>query len=69
MSENNQPSQEMKLANMPIARRAAVLEQARTAKMARSAHAYVRGNTAKFYKWLAAMPVAARVPAGPAILR
>lgn len=36
-------------------------------KMARSAHAYVRGNTAKFYEWLAASPAARRVPEGPAI--
>lgn len=36
-------------------------------KMARSAHAYVRGNTAKFYEWLEASPAAARVPQGPAI--
>lgn len=36
-------------------------------KMARSAHAYVRGNTAKFYEWLDASPAAKRVPAGPAI--
>ncbi|WP_243643472.1 DUF2252 family protein [Sphingomonas sp. PP-F2F-A104-K0414] len=35
--------------------------------MARSAHAYVRGNTAQFYEWLAASPVARRVPTGPAI--
>jgi uncharacterized protein (DUF2252 family) len=47
--------------------RLAILEAARTQKMARSAHAYVRGNTAKFYEWLAASPVARRVPEGPAI--
>nr|WP_294356817.1 DUF2252 family protein [uncultured Sphingomonas sp.] len=44
-----------------------VLEYNRTRKMARSAHAYVRGNTAKFYEWLDASPVATRVPQGPAI--
>ncbi|AYJ87438.1 DUF2252 domain-containing protein [Sphingomonas paeninsulae] len=43
------------------------LESARTMKMARSAHAYVRGNTIKFYEWLALSPVAARLPQGPAI--
>ena len=43
------------------------LEAKRTLKMARSAHAYVRGNTVKFYEWLAASTVAARLPAGPAI--
>ncbi len=47
--------------------RHAILEANRTLKMARSAHAYVRGNTAKFYEWLAASPAAARVPEGPAI--
>jgi uncharacterized protein (DUF2252 family) len=36
-------------------------------KMARSAHAYVRGNTAKFYEWLDASPAAKRVPVGPQI--
>ena len=40
-------------------RRATVLENRRTLKMARSAHAYVRGNTVQFYEWLAASPVAA----------
>ena len=47
--------------------RIATLESARTLKMARSAHAYVRGNTVKFYEWLAASPVAGRVQMGPAI--
>jgi len=32
--------------------RAAILAERRNAKMARSAHAYVRGNTVKFYEWL-----------------
>ena len=44
-----------------------LLREARELKMARSAHAYVRGNTVKFYEWLAASPVAARLPEGPAI--
>ncbi|UAK26716.1 DUF2252 domain-containing protein [Sphingomonas nostoxanthinifaciens] len=35
--------------------------------MARSTHAYVRGNTVKFYEWLEASPVAQRLPKGPAI--
>ena len=35
--------------------------------MARSAHAYVRGNTSKFYEWLASSPSAARVPTGPPV--
>ncbi|WP_267387402.1 DUF2252 family protein [Sphingomonas sp. GC_Shp_3] len=44
-----------------------ILETNRTRKMARSAHAYVRGNTVKFYEWLEASPVAGRVPIGPAV--
>jgi len=44
-----------------------ILREARELKMARSAHAYVRGNTVKFYEWLAASPVAARLPGGAAI--
>jgi uncharacterized protein (DUF2252 family) len=32
--------------------RLAVLAERRNAKMARSAHAYMRGNTVKFYEWL-----------------
>ncbi|WP_288416954.1 DUF2252 family protein, partial [uncultured Novosphingobium sp.] len=47
--------------------RQAILEASRTRKMARSAHAYVRGNTATFYDWLRAGPHAPRVPDGPAI--
>jgi uncharacterized protein (DUF2252 family) len=31
-----------------------ILSECRNLKMARSAHAYVRGNTLKFYEWLAA---------------
>ncbi|WP_174298846.1 DUF2252 family protein [Sphingomonas bacterium] len=50
-----------------VAERLAILDSNRTLKMARSAHAYVRGNTAKFYDWLAASPVARRVPEGPAV--
>ena len=46
--------------------RAKVLEARRTAKMARSAHAYVRGATAMFYEWLAELDPA-RLPAGPPI--
>jgi uncharacterized protein (DUF2252 family) len=44
-----------------------LLEAARTLKMARSAHAYVRGNTIKFYEWLAASPMASRAPQGPPV--
>jgi uncharacterized protein (DUF2252 family) len=47
-------------------RRARILEQRRTTKMARSAHAYVRGNTVAFYAWLGTIE-ASKVPAGPPI--
>jgi len=50
-----------------ITERNEILQKARTRKMARSAHAYVRGNTAKFYEWLAHSPVARRIPKGPPI--
>jgi uncharacterized protein (DUF2252 family) len=43
-----------------------VLCALRNAKMARSAHAYVRGNTIKFYEWLAS-PERNQVPEGPSI--
>src|SRR5271163_1445216 len=33
-------------------RRASILDACRSLKMARSVHAYVRGNTVKFYEWL-----------------
>jgi uncharacterized protein (DUF2252 family) len=44
-----------------------LLDQRRALKMARSVHAYVRGNTAKFYEWLQASPVWDEVPHGPPI--
>lgn len=47
--------------------RAAVLARTRDLKMARSVHAYVRGNTVQFYEWLEASPVAASIPEGPAV--
>jgi uncharacterized protein (DUF2252 family) len=47
--------------------RTAVLARTRALKMARSVHAYVRGNTAQFYEWLAESPVAASIPEGPAV--
>ena len=46
--------------------RAGLLRQTRNLKMARSAHAYVRGNTVKFYDWLETAG-AAKVPRGPPI--
>ena len=45
--------------------RAAHLREARNLKMARSAHAYVRGSTVKFYEWLNAQPAA--IPDGPPV--
>jgi uncharacterized protein (DUF2252 family) len=50
-----------------LADRQAILDASRSLKMARSAHAYVRGNTALFYEWLEASPAAKRVPAGPSV--
>src|ERR1700694_1506889 len=46
--------------------RASALRQCRNLKMAGSAHAYVRGNTQKFYEWLAAWD-SSKVPQGPPI--
>ncbi len=47
--------------------RADLLDHTRALKMARSAHAYVRGNTRKFYEWLAEEKVSKRIPAGPEV--
>ena len=47
--------------------RTAVLNQRRALKMARSVHAYVRGNTAKFYEWLAVTDSAKAIPVGPPV--
>ena len=46
--------------------RSALLAERRNAKMARSAHAYMRGNTVKFYEWLETASGKA-IPAGPSI--
>lgn len=46
--------------------RAAVLERQRTLKMAKSAHAYVRGNTLQFYDWLDGLP-RGTLPEGPPV--
>jgi uncharacterized protein (DUF2252 family) len=46
--------------------RQALLTARRNAKMARSSHAYVRGNTAKFYEWLEHADIQS-IPEGPAI--
>ncbi|HEY6722165.1 MAG TPA: DUF2252 family protein [Burkholderiales bacterium] len=49
-----------------FAERSTVLHQSRNLKMASSAHAYVRGNTLKFYEWLAEANDR-RVPEGPPV--
>src|ERR1700744_5999275 len=46
--------------------RASVLRVRQTLKMARSAHAYVRGSTVQFYEWLAAQK-RGTLPEGPPI--
>src|SRR5262245_66163443 len=46
-------------------RRAKVLLRTRNLKMARNAHAYVRGSTVKFYEWLE--DGGRKLPAGPSV--
>ena len=46
-------------------RRAEVLLRTRNLKMARNAHAYVRGSTVKFYEWLE--DGGRKLPAGPSV--
>lgn len=46
--------------------RAPLLRQLRDLKMARSAHAYVRGSTERFYEWLDT-PAVQDLPTGPAV--
>ena len=48
----------------PPGKRAALLTPLRNLKMARSAHAYVRGSTVEFYEWLNRAP---KIPKGPSI--
>jgi uncharacterized protein (DUF2252 family) len=52
-------------ARVSPARRKAALNERQRLKMAESAHAYVRGNTAQFYEWLESKSVQATLPAGP----
>lgn len=47
-------------------KRAAVLERARNKKLARSPHAFVRGNTAQLYEWLCSLDTD-RLPHGPPV--
>jgi uncharacterized protein (DUF2252 family) len=48
-----------------VSERAPILARTRNLKMARSAHAYVRGSTVKFYEWLEAGQ--GKLPSGPPI--
>jgi uncharacterized protein (DUF2252 family) len=47
--------------------RKSVLDHSRRLKMAESAHAYVRGNTVRFYDWLGTDAVRGTLPSGPDI--
>lgn len=47
--------------------RKTILGNRQRLKMAESAHAYVRGNTLRFYEWLNSKEVEASIPAGPDI--
>jgi uncharacterized protein (DUF2252 family) len=61
------PPKQLDAASSPSVKdRLAILADRRNAKMARSAHAYMRGNTVKFYEWLATSSGRA-LPEGPAI--
>ncbi|VWB88896.1 hypothetical protein BLA6993_04235 [Burkholderia lata] len=67
MSSQSQPKQKQKQKRMPKpAGRQAILTELRRRKMARSPHAYVRGNTARFYEWLVETNGSA-LPHGPSI--
>jgi Uncharacterized protein conserved in bacteria (DUF2252) len=46
--------------------RSAALAKCRNLKMARSSHAYVRGNTVKYYEWLASLK-SGTLPNGPPV--
>ncbi len=59
-------SQSSKPPNLKPSQRQFVLDQHRGLKMAISAHAYVRGNTLKFYEWLESLE-RGTLPEGPAI--
>jgi uncharacterized protein (DUF2252 family) len=56
----------MKQQSTSPADRSRVLEERRQAKMAESAHRYVRGNTRQFYEWLV-KDSGKTIPKGPAI--
>lgn len=50
----------------PVDQRPNILASTRNAKMARSAHAYMRGNTVKFYEWLETA-AGRSMPEGPSV--
>lgn len=60
------PSKAVAKSSPSPADRASFLLERRHRKMTRSAHAYVRGNTAKFYEWLE-QGHAADLPEGPSV--
>ncbi len=57
----------MKMTTVGPAERAVALVARRRLKMAESAHAYVRGNTVKFYEWLDSVNASGMLPEGPPI--
>ena len=66
MLNANYAGAEMEFRNFKPSERKPILEERRNLKMARSAHAYVRGNTLKFYEWV----VSAKgklIPDGPPV--
>ena len=57
----------MKTRTIRPSERQTLLSQRRRLKMAESAHAYVRGNTFKFYEWLESTRAAEILPDGPPV--
>ena len=57
----------MNSGTVPLKKRQVLLEERRRVKMAESAHAYVRGNTIKFYEWLTSSAAGEITPDGPPI--
>src|ERR1700753_1714581 len=55
------------MSNVNTLDRVAILSRTRALKMASSTHAYVRGNTVKFYEWLAESRAADKLPVGPPV--
>src|SRR6202789_2473637 len=55
----------MKVSQPKEQQRAEILQRQQRLKMARSAHAYVRGSTVRFYEWL--KTAKGKVPEGPPI--